>query len=178
MKRIPSTALILTTALFLGGARWLFPERPTTYTGPRALLDAAFAIGLLGLVLLLAGGLGLKVLRWLKLQDLTPLEQAVFGLPAGMGILAYGILALGLLGWLRPWAILLWLVLAGVWAWREWNQLVSRLPGWMARQRRAAKDLGWVEKTLLILGGLILVFSFLQALAPTWDYDGLMYHLQ
>lgn len=42
--------------VLLAELRWVFPERPPDYTGPRALLDASFALGPLGLILLLAGG--------------------------------------------------------------------------------------------------------------------------
>ena len=170
--------IVVVVALLLGGVRWLFPERPMDCTGPRALLDAGFALGFLGLVLLVAAGLGHKVQRWLRLAGLTPLEQWVFGLPLGLGVLAYGILALGLIGLLRPWAIMLWLVMSGVWSWREWTETLDRSPACLMRQAQALKGLGVGRKALLALAGLIIALTLLQTLTPPWDTDGLMYHLQ
>jgi hypothetical protein len=169
---------ILVLAALVGVLRWVFPERPMDYVGPRALLDAAFALGLLGLTLLVAGGIGRKVQRWLKLEGETRLEQAVFGLAIGLGVLAYGVLALGLVGSLRPWTILLWVVLAGVWALREWTQIVGALMGWVGTRPGGWRRLGLGKGLVLIVGGLIFALTLFQALAPPWDYDGLMYHLQ
>jgi hypothetical protein len=177
MNWIWSTVVVVLVVL-LGGVRWLFPERPMTYVGPRALLDAGFSLGLLGLILLIAGGLGRKVQRWLKLDGLTRLERTVFGLSAGLGVLAYGVLALGLVGLLRPRAILLWLVLAGVWSWREWTEILEGLPDWLAQQFHALQRSRLDGKAWLMSAGLIAVLTLLQALTPPWDYDGLMYHLQ
>ena len=177
-RHIRLTTVIVVLALLLGGIRWLCPERPMNYTGQRAILDAGFALGLLWLILLLAGGLGRKVQRWLKLEGLSHLEQAIFGIPLGLGVLAYGVLALGLVGLLQPWAILLWLVAAGVWAWQEWTEVVEQLPEWLTQQPRVLRELGTQEKVLLVLGGLIFALTLFQALTPPWDYDGLMYHLQ
>jgi Dolichyl-phosphate-mannose-protein mannosyltransferase len=165
-------------ALLLGLGRWLIPERPLEATGPHALLDVGFALGLLGLVLLLAGGVGQKALRWLRLDNLTQLEQVVFGLPIGLGILAYVVLALGLLGLLRPGVILLWLVTAGVWAWREWSDIVGRLLLGLWQCPQAWGKLGLARRLFLLAGVLMLALVLLQALTPPWDYDGLMYHLQ
>ena len=177
MKRLQSVIVLGVLVMLLGGTRWLFPERSMTYTGPRAILDAAFALGLLGLVLLLAGGLGWKVLRRLGLRELTALERAVFALPLGLGILAYGVLALGLLGLLDSRALLFWLLAVGIMSWSEWSELVARLPGWMSCQLRGFRGLRWGEKAILLVGGLVLGLSLLHALTPPWDYDGLMYHL-
>lgn len=164
-------------ALFWG-LRCLFPERSMEYVGPRALLDAGFALGLLGMVLLVAGGLGRKVQRWLGLEGVTRLERAVFGLPIGLGILAYGVLVLGLVGLLWTWTILLWLVLVGVWTWREWPPIARGPWKCLSMCRREWRRVGGGEKSLLIIGGMTLFLTILQALTPPWDTDGLMYHLQ
>jgi hypothetical protein len=167
-----------TLALLLGLIRWYFPERSLMLTGPRALLDAGFALGLLGAVLLLTGGLGSKALQWLKVDGLTGCERILFGLPIGLGILAYGVLALGLAGLLRSWTVLIWLVALSLWTWREWSEIVIRTIGWLRGSRRNWIGLAPVQKALLFLGGLILFLSLFQALVPPWEYDALMYHLQ
>lgn len=170
--RMAAISLILVTV------RWLFPERSIAYTGPRALLDVGFALGLLALVLLLAGGLGWKVQRELKIEGLTRLEQAVFGLPIGLGIIAYGALALSLAGLLRPWAILLWLILVSIWSWREWSEIADNIPEWLKDEYQAWRKVGFGKKLLLTVMGLILILTLLQALSPPTDVDGLIDHLQ
>jgi hypothetical protein len=177
MRRIRSTVVVLACTILLGSIRRLFPERLMSYSGSRAILDAAFALGLLGLILLLASGLGWKVLRRLRVRELTALEKAVFALPLGLGILAYGVLALGLLGLLDSWALLLWLLAVGILSWPEWSELLARLPSWMSRQLSGFGGLRWGEKAILLVGGLVLGLGLLNALTPPWDYDGLMYHL-
>jgi hypothetical protein len=165
-------------SLILVTVRWLFPERSVVYTGPRALLDVGFALGLLAIVLLLAGGLGWKVQRKLKLEGLTHLEQVVFGLPIGLGIIAYGVLALSLAGLLQPWAILLWLILITIWSWREWGEIVGNIPEWLRDGYQAWRKAEFGKKLLLIVMGLILILTLLQALSPPTDVDGLIHHLQ
>jgi len=169
---------IAVLVLLLGGARWLLPERPMDYIGPWAILDAAFAVGLLGLILLLAGGLGWKVQRWLRLELLTHLEQIAFAVPVGMGILAYGVLTLGLTGLLYPWAILIWLIVAAAWAWPEWSDIIQGFPRRLAQTHQTLTKLRLGAKALLIVGALLLALATLQALTPPFDYDSLMYHLQ
>lgn len=149
-----------------------------TYAGPRALLDAGFALGLLVLALLLAGGLGRKVLRWFRLEGLSPLEEVVFSLPLGLGILAYAVMALGLVGVLQPWAILVLLAVAGACTWPEWTQIVGGLSGCTKAGGELWRRAGLWERLVLVMTGLILVLTLLQALAPPWEYDALMYHLQ
>jgi hypothetical protein len=169
---------VVVLTIILVGLRWLFPERPVDYTGPRALLDAGFALGMLGLMLLLAGGLGRKVQRNLELEGLARLEQAVFGLAIGLGIVAYGILVISLAGLLRPWAILLWLILVSIWTWSDWRAIADNIPGWLRDGFQAWHKLGFGKKLLLIVMGLILVLTLLQTLSPPTDPDGMIDHLQ
>lgn len=72
-------------AILLGVIRWLFPERGLDETEPKAIWDAIFAVGVLGVLFVLGRGLGFKVLRWLKLRQLTPTEQILFAILLGWG---------------------------------------------------------------------------------------------
>ena len=105
MRRNRAVLIAVSAALLLAGMRWLFPERSMSQVGSRVLLEPLFALALLAFLLLLAGSLGWKALRALRLEALSYLERAVFGLALGLGFLAYGVLALGLLGLLRPLAL-------------------------------------------------------------------------
>jgi hypothetical protein len=158
--------------------RWLFPERLLDYTGPRALLDSGFALGLLFLILLMALGLGLKAQRRLGFEDLSVLEQTLLRLAIGLGILAYAILVLGLTGLLQPWAVLLLLIVMGVWSHEEWSQFASNIPAWLKMGYQGFRGAGLEKRFLLIVLGLIFFLTLSQALSPPTDPDGLIHHLQ
>jgi hypothetical protein len=158
--------------------RWIFPERPLDYTGPRAVLDSLFALNLLFLTTLLAIGIGLKALQKLKLDGLDYHEQVLFGLPLGIGIIAYGILALGLLGALQPWPILIWLIVLGVYSHNEWGTFLDNILPALGRARLAWRDEGAEKKLLLVAIGVILLLTLGQSLSPPTDPDGLIHHLQ
>ncbi len=140
-------------------------------------LEAALSVGLLGVLLLLSARLGRWVGLHLHLWPPDEPEEALWTIPLGMGVLAYGILGLGLLGWFCREAFLLWLV--GVLLWTRgmgWGGLEKILPamrnGWRyLRPRRV------VLLYIVLLTGLG-TFTFLQALTPPWGYDALMYHLE
>ena len=165
---------ITVTSILLVTLRWLFPERPITYVGPQVLLDSGFVLGFLGLMLLLAGSLGRKLINWLKLEDLTSLERALFGIALGLGIIAYGILLLGIVGLLRPLAIFLWLLFLAIWLWPEWRKIADCIPGWLQDRYQAWRKARFWQKLLF----MILMFALLQALSPPTDPDGLIDHLQ
>lgn len=165
-------------AILLVALRWLFPERPVTYTGPQAVLDSSFALGLLGIMLLLAGGLGCKLRVWLKLENLTSLEHSLFGAALGLGVIAYGLLFLGLVGLLQPLAIFLWLLFIALWTWPEWRAIADSIPEWLQDRHQAWRNAQFWQKLLLVSMSLILMFTLLQALSPPTDPDGLIDHLQ
>ena len=177
MTQARAVLFVVILSLLLIAVRWLVPELPTNYTGPLALVEPVFALGLLALLLLLAGSLGWKALHWLALKNLSHLEQAVMALPLGLGLVAYGVLALGLAGFLHPVAILIWLLAVGVWTRQEWSLMVSALPRWVSSQHGTFRQLERRERAVLVVAGLLLTATLLHALTPPWDYDGLMYHL-
>jgi len=162
-------------ALILLVERLLFPERALTATGGRAWLDAFFALGLLLTVLVAAAGTGIRVLRRLQLK-LSPLETAVFGVPLGLGIAAYGVLALGLLGGLNAPVLAGWLVVLMAFSWREWQRWAANFSLRTVRHRWREWHIG--QKAVFGAAAIIFGLSILQALTPPWNYDGLMYHLQ
>jgi hypothetical protein len=160
------------------GLRWIFPERSFDYVGPRAILDSVFALGLLGVVLLLAAGLGSKVLRWIGVEGLSSLERALFAVPIGLGIIAYGVLAVGLAGLLRSWFIFIWLLLLWIWATRELKRIADRIPASLESHLGAWRGLSGEYKAFTVITGIILIATLAQCLAPPIEPDALIYHLQ
>jgi len=178
VKRSLPVLVALTAAALFGVLRFFFPERSLEYTGPRALLDLAFALGMTALVILVAAALGSRLLSWFQLDDLTALEQAIFGIPIGLGVLAYGMLALGLIGWLTPTAVAVWLLVIAALTWNEWGSMLAHIPERTNSLRSRWWGLGRGSKAILLLAAVILLATLIQSLAPPWDYDGLMYHLE
>ena len=115
----PLGLVLLTGLVGLFLLRLGLGERPIDDLGPRALLDALFTLMLAALVVLIASSVGRRVLAALRLLDLTRLEQWAFAAPIGLGILAYGVFVLGLLGLLQAWALALWIAIAGLLTRRE-----------------------------------------------------------
>ena len=154
------------------------PERPMDYVGPLAMLNALILLCLLGILLLLASGIGKKIINWLKLDGITNLEKVIFGLVVGLGVVAYGVLALGLSSLLYPWAILTWMILLCIVSFKEISEIVSHIPVWLYQQQRSFRNLGISEICVLIFATAILLMSFIMTLAPPNGYDGKAYHLQ
>ena len=152
-------------------SRLAFPERSLEDTGTIALANAGFAIGLLVILLITAYGLGHWIVRALRLQFPLSLDRIVFSTAIGLGVVAYGVLFLGLIGLLRPLFIVLWLLVCAGLAAGEWG--IRKLDIGSALTRLRTR-----ERVALLAALLVLLLSGIQALAPVWDYDGLMYHLQ
>jgi len=140
------------------------------------ILDRLFDIGLVLVVLGLATALGLWLLRRLRLTGLSALEELLFATGLGLGILAYSVLALGLIGWFNTPALLLVLAAAslpGVFQARTVARLLGRV------RRELYQDISpWpVPIVLLILLLIIVGFVLLQSLAYPTSWDALLYHL-
>lgn len=130
------------------------------------------AIGLLAVVGYLIGRR--LTLRW---SYHSTLEQFCFSVALGLGVIAYGVLALGLLSALYAWTALLTLAAAVALCypvWRRWPrelaEMVARLKTWPAR--RFARALAFVLTGLVFLLPLALL-----ALYPPTQHDATMYHL-
>lgn len=158
------------------GLRWALPPRPPDAVGPSALVDAG-----LTLLLVLAGltvpayGLGQVILKQLGPAE-QGFERPVLALALGLGGLAYFAFLLGMLGLLNRAALLTGPFLAGVLA----SAAKAKSPTLRGRAHQAlcaCRGLGWLERSVLMLGLAIGALALIHALAPPWSYDALMYHL-
>ena len=143
-----------------GGTRW----RPPALSGA-ALLRSALDLLVVVWILFVALGVGRRILSRLKLQNVTSLEELLFGVATGSGALALLVLFLGLAGLLqRPLLIGLAIVLTLA-TLRSNLTFLRRLV--LPRPRLA------VAALLLATAGLALTL----ALLPPTSWDGLFYHL-
>jgi len=135
---------------------------------------SALAPGLIPLVLLVflaaaAACSGRRVLRALGPAGLDELETTVAGATLGLGLLALGTFALGIVGLLKPWAVSLLLAVLWVAGWSELNAVGAALGD--GARRAAARP--W----LCVFIGLPLLAAWWACLAPPHQYDSLVYHL-
>ena len=170
--------LAVTSVLFLILFRLGFPKREMDYVGPLAIIDNIFSLGLFLLILLISGGTGKKILLTFKTNGLTTLEQIVFGIATGLGVVAYGVLILAVVGMLYSWTIFIWLSALGLWTWREWSNSILKLPGWLTKKYMDWKKFENFLKVIILISLAIVILLLLLSLSPPNGYDGLMYHLQ
>ena len=142
------------------------------------LLDALYAIFLASLVLFLAAGLGVLLIKPFKLDRWSFAERMIISLPLGLAAIGYGEFFLGVIGWIQPVHQLLFLlVVAGV-GFKEGVSFLSE--GWTAVRSFKQTWVGFsrFKKFFFIIGVAALLLALLQTFTPPYDYDGLMYHLQ
>jgi 4-amino-4-deoxy-L-arabinose transferase-like glycosyltransferase len=167
---------LLITALVVG-LRLLVPPRGMDDKGLIAILDSGISVAFWLLIMSIAAGLGLLLLRVFSLPSLTSAERLAIGFALGIGVLSYLVLAVGLLHALERIPILILIGISSVAvgpyiheAYRSACRTTIDVVRWL-----------WSSSILykcflaLVLG--IAVIVFVHTLSPPWDYDGLMYHL-
>lgn len=169
---------ILGSAVLLAILRTVVPERGLSDTGPQALLNGLFALGLLAIVLSIALAVGGALLGWLQLSPLTRLEAICLAVALGVGVLSYQLLALGLLGALAPLPIA---IVLAVDAFAFRRKLTSHLTGmnlaWTDLRKRW-QSLDPSHRLMIVFAIFMGILTLLRALTPPWSYDALMYHLE
>jgi len=145
-------------------------------TGPLLVLGHFLDLGATTMLLLVGLGLGLAMLRALRLLPDDPLAALSFGTVLGLGALANAFLALGASGLLHSWSlgvVLLGAVLLGRRELLGLPSLLCAVPPFARRWGGWGFSLAW---GLVVLGG-VGVFLLVQGGAPPVDWDSLMYHL-
>lgn len=156
-------------------ARW--PVRELEATGPTALRDLAFTLLLWLLILILSTSLGSVLLRKFRFENLDEPLRMAYAFALGFGVITLWITTLALLSALNLFALKLSIsVVAGCVA-PETNKLLKRLGGYPSSMLRSWREAPNIVRVILCLSLFIAATSFVNALSPAWDYDGLMYHL-
>jgi hypothetical protein len=140
-------------------------------------LDIFLPLNLLMLVLASGLGMGLWVLRGFRFAMAnSSLDQFLFGLAIGIGVLEYGIMTIALFALIQKWILYWWLVIfsvAGLFALKN----ISRNSVYLKDGWDKLKTKSDLQKVIIFLIGIILLAGLFNSLTPVWDQDGLMYHL-
>ena len=89
--------LWLLIAVLVIGMRLLIPPRGMDEKGFIAILDSSISVAFWLLIMSIAAGLGLFLLRSFSLPGLTTAEKLAIGFALGIGVLSYLVLAAGFL---------------------------------------------------------------------------------
>ncbi len=158
-------------------ARVHWPVRALESTGPAALRDLAFTLILWSLTLILCFSLGVVLLRLFRFERMENLERDAFTFALGFGVVSYWILLLSFLQLLNPLAIAISLITAAILVAPEATECVGRIAALPGSIRQSWGSVSTTGKVVVSVSLVIAGISFVNALTPAWDYDGLMYHL-
>jgi len=135
------------------------------------------AAGTAILIVLAAAGLGLQLLRWLRVRLDSDADRVMLAVGLGLLVLAYAILAVGLAGWLtKPVLVVLGATALLVGGWRlPW--LIATVGRYLARILASGRR--WRARVALAI--LVIWLAATIPFALLWptsnDYDGLAQHL-
>jgi hypothetical protein len=121
---------------------------------------------------------GRKVLRYIRVNNENKIENALFSIPTGMGVIGFGIFLLGLFGLYHKYAILSWILLLLLLSGLEMWDLMKGLPNLIKTFYQKWKEASSKIKLLISIIISFLFITLLLSLVPPWQYDGLMYHLE
>ncbi|MFH1563073.1 MAG: glycosyltransferase family 39 protein [Nitrospirota bacterium] len=121
-------------------------------------------ISLLSILVIVSFCLGFKILRILKVQTSSFLEETVFSVGLGLGCFSYLVLGLGLVGLLYDWIfyVIFGVVLVLFFPWNRWRQGRWNLPEFSFR---------------CLTPLFFLLLAIILLLVPTITFDALVYHL-
>ena len=140
------------------------------------LFDYLFSVGLLSIIIVVAYFLGKKSLKWLKIDFGFLLEEVVFSVGLGFGILAYATFFLGILGLLYTSLFYGLVIVIFVFAIGE-----------IIKSRKQIKKtnppappgtrFSFVYLPIWILLGIFVTVNFIMSFIPELFYDSLVCHL-
>jgi len=120
-------------------------------------------------------GVGAGAIKRLRASPSSMAEEMPLAVALGMGLLAYLMLAIGLLGLLRAWLALAVIGLLAALGWRDMLMLPRRL-GALLATRTTWRWHALLPVLFFLAAGLLTLIGALAPAADS-DYDGLVYHL-
>jgi len=145
-------------------------HKPFTASTILAILDRLADLAIWIAFLLLSAALGRRLVR--SMSQGRPLEELVFSLGLGLGILSFGTFLLGMIGLLTRWLFwALFLVL-----------LALHIRDIRTILRGLREEWQWKRpsKLSLLLASFLCItslFALVSTLTPPWEWDALVYHL-
>jgi len=162
----------------LYGLRHLIEVDTDRSIGPAALGFTVFGIILALLVLTIAMSVGGLILRGFRQSATSSIDSLLIAVSLGLAGIGYAILALGLLGFLTPVGVVLTLSILSFAGGLELENYIRGMPRLFKQARVSFSGSSRWTKILVLLSFVLFAVAFVDALAPPYDYDGLMYHLQ
>ena len=177
-NRRTGLALVLVALTGAVLALYYYVHKPITPAQALAFAQSLANVIVALALVVLAGGLGQRLLHfWLGPQPaegaVSDGERVVVEVALGWGVIALGMLGLGLLRLYYP--IVAW-VLAGLLLLLLWRNCRAWC-GALASSVRALAPAGRLARAAAAFTGLILAVGFVRALAPPVTWDALVYHL-
>jgi hypothetical protein len=157
--------------------RILIRPRDFDATGPAALIDLSLTLVFFGIVIGSFLGIGSFLISGSRTLNWGTTGRLIGSFALGSGLIGYLVLAMGLLGLLSQAALSILLALCiAIASPHVWKGL-EQAPDFIAALRQGWRTSSVPIKIIISLSCIIGLLSFLNALGPPWDYDGLMYHL-
>jgi hypothetical protein len=170
-----TAGVVLASGMVAGHVAYL--ARGDDATGPLLVVNHLFDLTIVLGMLALASAVGRLALRKAGVRLEQPLEALTFGVAIGMGIIAAGILLLGLMRAMYTPVLMAWLGALAFAARRELADLGRLLRSAAGSLRRQAGEEAIAAGVALTVLCVVAVFLVVMALAPPVDWDSLMYHL-
>jgi len=155
-------------------------------------MDYLLSILAFSLFVMLAWGLGRKILDICGYDFNGALERFVFSFGIGYGLISYVILLLGIGKVLYGWLVITISAICGLVVLPEINISIKEIFVWAKglkkqyKQKRLLRPFGprnddfsifSIELIILILIGIVVVLGLFAALAPSYSNDSMVYHL-
>ena len=145
-------------------------HKPVTYDTAAALAQCVWRTAAAAAIISICGGLGRRIIPKTAFH---PLAERMLQASLGIGLVAFGVLAVGWLGGFYFWAALVALVFLGFlfrreiygW-WQGWSSLKTL---WEESSRFGRCTAGLIS--------ILIASGYLSALAPPIQFDTLVYHL-
>lgn len=156
--------------VFVVYAAYYIVHKPFDARMALAVLNRAGDLAVCAGVLLVSTAIGGRVLR-VEFASAT-LEDLLFSVGLGLGLVALVTLSLGMVGLLNGWLFWTLLALAAAGNLRPLSAILSR-----ARPGRAGHQPSRLSLLLLAFLGVTFVLALFSALTPPAEWDALVYHL-
>lgn len=171
-KRKGVLAALLLVSLV--AVHWDSTGAPDGVANPLNVIDSLYEVGLAAAILLLAAGIGLRLLKIVRADVLLDeRETPLFAIPLGLTLLGYVSWAISLgRMYNAPTLLATVLLLAAIFR-QDMLTIARSITAWRPGPTRWRPESVAIAVVILAL----LTVTLLRALAPPTDYDALMYHL-